>query len=61
MGAKFSKTTTTKGMIKNILIQERNFVDEETGEIVDLIDLLNPIYGCRPFDISTSAKDEEEL
>lgn len=61
MDTKFSKTTSTKGTIKGLIIHEGVLVSEETGEQVDLVELLSPIYGSQVFDISTSATDKEEL
>ena len=58
---KFTKTTSTKGTIKGLIIREGVLVSEETDEQVDLAELLSPIYGSQVFDISTSATNKEEL
>lgn len=59
--AKFTKTKTIKGTYKDIIIQDGQFADEETGEIIDLVGELHKIYGDMAFDITTNLKIDEEL
>lgn len=54
------KKTTWNGKLKDLQIHENNIVDEN-GEIVDFIDYLEQFYGDKVFEISVSAKEEEEL
>lgn len=57
----FKKTTSTSGKIKNVVVHEGSFVDEETGDVIDLVKILGDVYGDQPFDLSASAKVELEL
>ena len=54
------KKTTWNGKLKDLQIHEGKIVDEH-GEIVDLIDYLEQFYGDKLFEITVSAKEEEEL
>lgn len=58
---KFTKTKNIKGVYKNIIINEGQFMDEETGEILDVIGQLRDVYGENAFDITTTLKIDEEL
>ena len=42
---KFKKSSNISGKFKGILIHEGMFMDEETGEAVDLIGQLEKAYG----------------
>lgn len=44
--------------IKKTTKYDGKLVDSE-GEIIDLIDVLEKVYGDRPFDLSTTCKTEE--
>lgn len=59
--AKFTKTRTIKGTYKSVVIQDGQFVDEETGEVIDLVSQLEDVYGEATFDITTNLKIDEEL
>ena len=52
------KTTKYDGKLKGCSIFNGKLVDNE-GEIIDLIDVLEKVYGDRPFDLSTTCKTEE--
>ena len=58
---KFTKTKNIKGVYKNVIINEGQFMDEETGEILDVIGQLRDVYGENAFDITTTLKIDEEL
>lgn len=58
---KFTKTKNIKGVYKNIIINDGQFMDEETGEILDVIGQLRDVYGENAFDITTTLKIDEEL
>ena len=58
---KFSKSTTTKGTIKGIATNGDVFMDDETGELIDLAAILYSVYGDRAIDISTSMKFDDEV
>ena len=59
--AKFTKTKNIKGVYKNVVINEGQFVDEDTGEIIDLASQLKDVYGEAAFDLTTTLKIDEEL
>ena len=59
--AVFRRSTTLKGTIKNVVVHEGKFVDNETSEQIDLAQILADVYGNEPFDIATSLKTDEEL
>lgn len=54
------KKTTWNGKVKNLCFNEGKIVDEN-GEIVDIMDILEQFYGDKVFEITVSAKEEEEL
>lgn len=56
----FTKNTTLKGKYKNIIVTEDGFMDDETGEAVNVISELHSIYGNAPIEIVTTLKTEEE-
>jgi len=58
----FKKTSTTKGSFKGLVIHEGMFMDEETGEVVNVIDLISKAYGDDiVFDLTTTLKIDEDL
>lgn len=59
--AKFTKTKTIKGTYKGVVIQDGQFADEETGELINLAEELQKVYGDLSFDITTNLKIDEEL
>lgn len=54
------KKTTWNGKLKDLALNEGKIVDEN-GEIVDFIDILEQFYADKIFEISVSAKEEEEI
>lgn len=58
---KFTKTKNIKGVYKSVVINEGQFVDEETGEVLDVVGQLRDVYGDNAFDITTTLKIDEEL
>ena len=54
------KKTTWNGKIQKVQVSEGKLVDEY-GEIVELMDMLQQFYGDKVFDISISAKEEEDI
>lgn len=56
----FIKSTTLKGKYKNIIVTEDGFMDDETGESIDVINELHSIYGDNPIEIVTTLKTEED-
>ena len=56
----FKKTTTVAGRWKYMTAANGKFINED-GEEVNIAEQLEQAYGNIPFDISTSAKIEEEV
>ena len=59
--AKFKKAENISGKYKAIMIQDGNFVDTETGDIIDIVNELSKVYGNDVFDISVTSKSEEDV
>lgn len=59
--AKFVKTKTIKGTYKGIIARNGQFVDEATGEVIELAKELEAIYEDMPFDLNITLKTDEEL
>ena len=62
MTLKSTTSKTTKSIIKDIMIHEGSFVDDESGEEIDLADYFSKVFGAEvPFTISATLKEDEEL
>lgn len=63
MTTKFSKSETIKGLFKGLTIHSGKFLDDETGEAVDLIQKLTSLFDGEDvvFDLSATQKTDEEL
>ena len=60
--ASFKKSSSIKGVFKGIVIHEGMFMSEETGELVEVAQILARAYGeDTPFDIMTTLKIDEDL
>lgn len=57
----FKKSSSLTGKYKAIMIQDGNFVDTETGSVINLAEELGKIYKEESFDLSTSSKTDEDL
>lgn len=55
---KFNKLNTITGTMKNICVANGMFVDDETGEVVDLVSMLQQVFGDSPFDMRVSRKSD---
>lgn len=55
----FIKSTTLKGKYKNIIATEDGFIDDETGELINLAKELHDQYKDTPFNLTTDLKTEE--
>ena len=55
---KFNKSNTITGTMKNICVVNGMFVDDETGEVVDLVSMLQQVFGDSPFDMKVSRKSD---
>jgi len=56
----FKKQTTYTGKLKQLKIFDGNFVDE-SGEVINLVEILANVYGDMAFDLSTTSKSEEDI
>jgi len=58
----FKKVTKLTGKFDNIVIHEGMFTNNETGEVVPIIDILTKIYGeDRPLKIAISFQEDEDI
>ena len=51
------KSITYSGKLKNLSFVNNKLVDED-GEIIPLMTILQNVYADKPFDLSTTAKQE---
>lgn len=56
----FKKTIKYDGRIKGLHIVNGQLVNLD-GEIIDIISILERVYGEKPFDLSTTTKTEESI
>lgn len=59
--ANFKKSVNTSGKIKNVVSNGEVFIDNETGEELNLAEIFYKVYGGSPFEISSSQKEDIEL
>ena len=57
----FTRNTVVKGKYKGIVATEDGFMDDETGETIDLAKQLHEVYGDNPFELVTSHKTDEDV
>lgn len=57
----FKKTTVTKGQFKNIIATGDGFMDDESGELIDLSKEIRKVMGDNPVEITVSLKKDEEV
>ena len=56
------KTTVTKGQFKDIVAcEDGTFMDDASGEIINLAQELYKIYKDSPFELTTSFKSENPI
>lgn len=60
---KLEKTTKTNLKAKGLQIQNNQIVDPETGEVINLINIISNTFGDEAFDFTftTSTKEESEV
>ena len=61
MAAVFKKSITTQGKFKNLVVRDGSFVDDETGEIINVAKIIESAMGEVPFDLSVSQKTEDDV
>lgn len=52
------KSITYNGKLKGVSFMNGKLIDED-GAIIELMTILQNVYGDKPFDISTSSKKEQ--
>lgn len=57
----FKSSTSKNGRFKDICIINGNFVDNKTGEIINLAEILLKVYGEEVFEMTTTQKTEDEI
>lgn len=57
----FKKSINVNGKYKELTVVNGQFVDPETGDIVDLAKQLEGIYGDTIFSLTTSSKVDVDL
>lgn len=58
---KFSKSGNINGKFKSLAITNGNFIDFETGEIIDLASIIGSVLGEEPFDMTLTQKSETDI
>lgn len=62
MGYKVTKAGATTARFKMLAVGgNNNFVDYETGEIVDVASVIGVAMGDQPFDVVATSKTEEDI
>lgn len=51
--ASFKRTLSLSGKFKGIISDGHNFIEQETGEVINIAEILNKVYRNNAFDIST--------
>ena len=60
--ANFKRTLNTNGKFKMLAIADgKQFIDYETGEIVDVPTIIGKCMGEEPFDLSVTQKSETDI
>jgi len=57
----FKKTTVTKGQFKGIIATGDGFMDDESGELINLSQEIRTAMGDNPVEITVSLKQDEEV
>ena len=57
----FKKSTSIVGTFKEMIVNNGEFIDGETGEVLDLPSILEQIYGEKSFTVTTKEKDSSEI
>jgi len=60
--ANFKRTTNTNAKFKMLAVADGNdFIDYETGEVVDVANIISKCMGEEPFDLSVTQKSETDI
>lgn len=57
----FKRSVSTSGKLKSIVTNGETFIDDETGEELNLAEIFYKVYGSSPFELSSSQKENVEL
>lgn len=60
MGAVFKKSTNMTGKFRMLNVSDGEFINSD-GEIIPVAKYIEDAFGSTPFDLSVSAKDDEEI
>ena len=55
---KFNKSNNIVGTMKGVRVAYGAFIDDETGEAIDLAAQLEQVFGDEPFDMKVSRKSD---
>lgn len=59
---KFSKSGNINGKFKSLAIADgNNFIDFETGEVINLASIIYQVIGDEPFDMTLVQKSETDI
>ena len=60
--ANFKRTLNTNGKFKMLAIVDgKQFIDYETGEVIDVPEIIGRCMGKEPFDLSVTQKSETDI
>lgn len=57
----FKRSISTSGKFKNVRIVNGILIDDDTGEVIPLLEILEKIYCDSNFSISTSQKADSDV
>lgn len=58
---KFKRKGGVSGRLKNMVIDEGVMIDTDSGEQIDIIQMITDMIGPKMFDIVVTQQDEEEI
>lgn len=61
MTKKFNKSVAITGKIGGILVSGGEFIDADTGEVVDIVKIFESVFGENEFSITAKLSDKSEL
>lgn len=59
--ATFRRTTKLTGEIKDLVATENQFVDANTGEVVNVAEVFHGVFGGQPFSIVATYAENEKF
>ena len=61
MSYSIKRNKNTSAKFKSMQVLDKNFIDLETGSIIDVAGIVEKTFGDSPFDIQVTNKDEEDI